>query len=318
MAASTWNITLGEENTRDQIAASCGGDHRYHGIVPLAEDVVIYSDHAKASKSGYYFDGWDANRELFFYTGEGGNGDQRFTAGNAAIANHKAEGRALRLFVAVRNAGDSGTRVHRYVGQFEIDAEVPHITRRAPGRNDIPRDVIVFRLRTIGQVITDVAQPSVIDGVAAASSAETVSVEAVPEAVVKSERAEFERTGSVTAEQKEASLTARFRVYLESHGREVKRYKITTPVGVFFTDTADVTAGVLYEAKGTAERMSVRLALGQVLDYGRFVPDQQLAVLLPSPPSADLVELLESHNVGCVVETTLGQFADMTGLGRCP
>ena len=78
------------------------------------------------------------------------------------------------------------------------------------------------------------------------------------------------------------------------------------------------SAGVLYEAKGTAERMSVRLALGQVLDYGRFISGAELAVLLPGPPAADLVELLESHNVGCVVESNLGQFADMTGLGRCP
>jgi 5-methylcytosine-specific restriction protein A len=316
--ASTWNITPGEVITRDEIADRCGGDHRYRGIVPFDGNVAVYSDHEKGKTFGYNYDGWDAHQEVYFYTGQGANGDQQLIRGNRAIADHKLDNKALRLLIAVGNAGDSGTRMHRYVGQFELDTEVPYITRTAPGEDGVPRKVFVFRLLPVGEVVTDAAQPSVIDGVAAASSAETVSVEAVPEAVVKSERAEFERTGSVTAEQKEASLTARFRVYLESHGREVKRYKITTPVGVFFTDTADVTAGVLYEAKGTAERMSVRLALGQVLDYGRFVPDQQLAVLLPSPPSADLVELLESHNVGCVVETTLGQFADMTGLGRCP
>lgn len=119
--------------------------------------------------------------------------------------------------------------------------------------------------------------------------------------------------------QKEAALTARFREYLEkSHGREVKRYKITMPIGVLFTDTADITAGVLYEAKGTAERMSVRLALGQVLDYGRYIKDAELAVLLPGTPAEDLVELLESHDVGCVVEGNIGEFTDMTGLGRCP
>jgi hypothetical protein len=104
----------------------------------------------------------------------------------------------------------------------------------------------------------------------------------------------------------------------KSHAREVKRYKITTPTGVLFTDTADITAGVLYEAKGTAERMSVRLAVGQVLDDGRYMKGAELAVLLPGPPAADLVELLESHNVGCVVEGKLGQFSDMTGLKRCP
>ncbi|MCV6970053.1 hypothetical protein [Mycobacterium bohemicum] len=64
--------------------------------------------------------------------------------------------------------------------------------------------------------------------------------------------------------------------------------------------------------------MSVRLALGQVLDYGRYVDDSRLAILLPGPPAADLVELLEGYDVGCVVETTPDDFVDMTSLNRCP
>jgi hypothetical protein len=64
--------------------------------------------------------------------------------------------------------------------------------------------------------------------------------------------------------------------------------------------------------------MSVRLALGQVLDYGRYVDGAYLAVLLPAPPVADLVELLENHDVGCVVETEPGMFLDMTSHNRCP
>lgn len=179
----------------------------------------------------------------------------------------------------------------------------------------------MFRLRPIGHVITDVAQPSVIDGVVAASAVEAVSVEAVPEAVITAERAEFERTASGTAEQKEAALTARFREYLEkSHGRVVKRYRISPPgLSALYSDLADVTENILYEAKGSADRMSVRLALGQVLDYGRYVDGAQLAVLLPEAPAADLVELLESHNVGCVVAGgNTDSFLEMTKLERCP
>jgi hypothetical protein len=33
---------------------------------------------------------------------------------------------------------------------------------------------------------------------------------------------------------------------------------------------------------------------------------------------ADLVELLDLHDVGCVVETTPENFIDMTTLKRCP
>jgi hypothetical protein len=153
----------------------------------------------------------------------------------------------------------------------------------------------------------------------ATAQVELVSVEAVPDAVVTAERADFERAASGVADQREAALTMRFRAFLEnSHGREVKRYKIATSAGALFTDTADITAGVLYEAKAHADRMSVRLALGQILDYSRYVKGILLAVLLPEPPTADLVELLESHNVGCVVEGQPGEFTDITSLQRCP
>jgi hypothetical protein len=64
--------------------------------------------------------------------------------------------------------------------------------------------------------------------------------------------------------------------------------------------------------------MSVRLALGQVLDDGRFVDGSRLAVLLPKEPPFDLVELLETHDVGCVVEATPNEFLNLTALSRCP
>jgi hypothetical protein len=64
--------------------------------------------------------------------------------------------------------------------------------------------------------------------------------------------------------------------------------------------------------------MSVLLALGQILDYSRYVQGVQLVVLLPEAPPADVVELLEAHAVGCVIEGQPGEFTDITNLGRCP
>ena len=58
----------------------------------------------------------------------------------------------------------------------------------------------------------------------------------------------------------------------------------TWPSHTASSDLADVTDNVLYEAKGSAERMSLRLAVGQVLDYGHYVDRSRLAVLLPSAP----------------------------------
>jgi len=152
----------------------------------------------------------------------------------------------------------------------------------------------------------------------AAVEVDTIAVDAVPPAVVNADRSDFERAASGTAVYNEAQLVSRFQTFLESHGHAVERYRITTPAGVLYTDVADTSNAVLYEAKADADRMSVRLALGQVLDYGRYVQGTKLAVLLPRMPSADLVELLKNHLIGCVVESSPGQFIDTTGLERCP
>ena len=147
---------------------------------------------------------------------------------------------------------------------------------------------------------------------------DTVAVDAVPPAAVNAERSDFERAASGTAVYNEAQLVSRFQTFLESRGHTVERYRITTPAGVLYTDVADTSNAVLYEAKADADRMSVRLALGQVLDYGRYVQGTKLAVLLPGMPSPDLVVLLKHYLIGCVVESGPGQFTDATGLGRCP
>jgi hypothetical protein len=174
--------------------------------------------------------------------------------------------------------------------------------------------------RWVGPVaVGDRPHISTIEGAAQAAVVATVAVDAVPVAAVNIERSEVEKSVSGPVIQKEAQLTKRFQAYLEAHQREVMRYRII-PVGsaTLYSDLADVTDNVLYEAKGSAERMSVRLALGQVLDYGRYVEGSRLAVLLPEAPAADLVELLEAHDVGCVVETTPDSFVDMTTLKCCP
>ena len=320
MTGPGWGIAPGEDRIRKEIHGAYGGSSQ-NGISVSARtpNILVYSDHEKAGQNGYDFDGWDVPGEVFYYTGEGRSGNQQFKDGNAAILDHKKRQLALRLFIAVGNVAGTKTRVHRYAGQFEIDSELPYLQRVAPGTDGAPRTVIVFRLRPIGETNSANAPTSPIEGAVAATTVEPIGVNAIPLAAIKSEESEFERAVSGTVRQTEATLVARFQDYLEkTHNRVVQRYAITTPAGAFYTDAADTTANVLYEAKGSAERMSVRLALGQVLDYGRFVKHCDLAILLPAPPAADLIELLESHNVGCVVEGKPGQFSDMTSLKRCP
>jgi hypothetical protein len=97
------------------------------------------------------------------------------------------------------------------------------------------------------------------------------------------------------------------------------RYRIRLPGGsaTLYSDIADTTHGVLYEAKGVSSREAVRMAIGQVLDYQRYVKSGPLvSILLPSAPAADLRLLLEELGIGCVYETSRGISSRTFHLGR--
>jgi hypothetical protein len=82
-----------------------------------------------------------------------------------------------------------------------------------------------------------------------------------------------------------------------------------------FTDLFDATTGTLVEAKGTVERNSIRMAIGQLADYRRFIEDGQprhLAVLVPSQPREDLRALLASQDIAVIFPSSDG-FEDSTG-----
>jgi hypothetical protein len=145
------------------------------------------------------------------------------------------------------------------------------------------------------------------------------AVETLPPEASESDNAEFDRITTGPVIQREAQLRAKFEEYLEgTHKHKIAYYEIPTPTTVIYSDTADLTAQIIYEAKGSAERMAVRLAIGQVLDYGRYVEGARLALLLPETPAPDMLPLLEFLGIGCVVKTGPGEFTDLTSLGRCP
>ena len=95
--------------------------------------------------------------------------------------------------------------------------------------------------------------------------------------------------------RREQSLVLAYEEHLASQGHQVMRGKYR-PAGsdsALASDLVDETDGVLYEAKGHVRRASVRMAIGQLLDYRRFEPPTtRLAVLLPRRPSEDLIDLI--------------------------
>lgn len=105
------------------------------------------------------------------------------------------------------------------------------------------------------------------------------------------------------AYRREQRLVKQLERHLRKRGHDVTRQALTLPDGTELrTDLFDHDTGLLVEAKASADRAAVRMAIGQLLDYRRHVhPAPDLcAVLLPERPTSDLVELLDALDVALV------------------
>jgi hypothetical protein len=211
-------------------------------------------------------------------------------SGNAAILNHASAGRALRLFVGAKGQ-------IAYEGEFELAPDPPFYTTDAPEtRNGPIRSVIVFRLRPLD--VRAKPSSSKLDSLGQAG------IQDVPVEQQWTEKTFVAPSQEVyEAERREQALVLAYRDHLLSQGHAVSRLKILPPgeAKPLFSDLIDRTTNTLFEAKGTVERGAIRMAIGQLLDYRRFLtPSPRLAVLLPSRPRADLEELLHSAGVALV------------------
>lgn len=281
-----WTLVPSAKIKRTELHDQFGGS-RQGGISPSAQtaNVFIFSDSESGEQHGY-IDSWKQDG-CFHYTGEGQRGDQRMVGGNRAILNASRDGRSLRVF-----EGSGG--IVEYKGLFSLDREQPWYESDAPETDNGPvRSVIVFRLRPAD---TPPSAPSGVSVVPGETVVVSVAVEAMytEKTVVDPSREPYE------AERRESVLVQRFKQYMESKGQVVERIMIT-PNGEakpIFTDVYLRRLNILVEAKGGIDRCSIRMAIGQLIDYSRFVPlNARLAVLLPSIPRDDLRRLLAHAGV---------------------
>lgn len=135
-------------------------------------------------------------------------------------------------------------------------------------------------------------------------------VTAIAPEIRATETFERDHLGRVQAERRESALQARYLRFLEGQGHTVCRQMIVVPgeSSALYTDVFDVTTGELVEVKADNGRMTIRAALGQVLDYARYVPHTSKAVLVPREPLVDLVDLLLRFGVAVVWEEASGGF----------
>jgi hypothetical protein len=111
-----------------------------------------------------------------------------------------------------------------------------------------------------------------------------------------------------SASRAEALLVERYAASLAPDA--VCRARIIVETGVLYSDMYNETRGQLVEAKATANRPAIRMAIGQLADYSRFIdPPPDCAVLVPARPSQDLLALLAALGVAAIWQEDDG-FAD--------
>ncbi|MFI9004108.1 hypothetical protein [Streptomyces sp. NPDC053541] len=326
---TTLDLVPGLITTREEVAQAYGGSRYSGGIVPAKDSgkVFVYSDPSVGEKHGYTFDGHAEDDEfgtLFLYTGAGPEGDQQMVRGNKTLMDTLTDGRDVHLFVADGKAAPGKKLVkQRYVGQVMLDPNLPYVVRRAPDKHEEMRDVYVFRFRpATGAVLRfepkDAVPPATKSGV------EDLPIEwpALVVEDVKGKKTEQHKTsetianvkgGPRTVLRREGQLVTAFEKFLIAAGHEFKSFQITVEgePGPLVPDLYDITANVLYEAKGLTTRANIRMAVGQLLDYRRHLKKEvpcglRIAVLLPSEPTPDVREWLESEEIALVVQNGVG------------
>jgi len=296
--SDSWAFDEGELTLRSQVKELYGGTI-YGGIEPSRStpNIILYTDPEEGAKHGYTFDGWDpVNPDLFHYTGEGTKPEQVFTDGNRAILEHAESGRTLRLFHTIDKVKRVGGKRQEYLGAFYLSPKDPWRYEMTSAPDGSPRKVIVFHLLKDGAAptpgtskSTPVLAPPVLPPTPGAPKITHVPSE---------NNTSFEFTVPATepkvARKVEAELVSKFGAWLESQGHATERIRIEAPglESALMTDTFDKTENVLYEAKASADRGSIRLAIGQLQDYLRFLPAMKARILLPEAPIIDLEDLI--------------------------
>lgn len=236
------------------------------------------------------------------FTGEGQHGDQLLTDGNKALLQHAESGRRVRVFEGVRGSVT-------YVGEFDVDAEEPYFWAEAPDRDTLLRRVVVFRLRPVEMAVGDTTSPAEVQGPSTGAAhmvrvpIEKQNVETYP-VIVNA----VNREGS----RREQSLVLSYERWLNQQGCTAFRWQFRPPdeAHYLYCDLFNETRNQIVEAKASGTRGEIRMAVGQLADYRRYLPPgTALGVLLEARPRPDLEDLLHSQQIAAIWRSGVG-FAD--------
>ncbi len=115
-------------------------------------------------------------------------------------------------------------------------------------------------------------------------------------------------TGQVRRlEQVEWDLVRRYRRWLDPEGTRLRGIVIPVEDTLLRVDLYDSQLDLLIEAKADTSRNHLRQAVGQLIDYRRYLsPRPSLAILLPGRPNDDLMQLPHQAGIGLIWEENGG------------
>ncbi|MEV4731174.1 hypothetical protein [Saccharopolyspora sp. NPDC049426] len=290
-----WPWNDGDVVSRTEVHAKIGGSGT-GGISPskTTGTLQLFTSFG-GEQFGYGHDGWRDDGS-YHYTGAGQVRDQTMTRLNWHLLTST---RRIHIFKELPER-----KVYEYLGEFVRDENPEQAWYRddATDRDGVMRTVIIFRLWPKGT-----NQPKLLEQPASPDDRSTFKKG-------RRERRHADGFVSATAEgqreakRREAQLVEEYETWLVEQGHEVAGGQIERSGGrsSLHPDLYDVDADELVEAKATASRPDVRLALGQILDYARYAPEKRLAVLTPVRPEGDMVELLLSYGVSLAYRDEAG------------
>lgn len=293
-------LNIGDVVTRKDISARYGGDTQSGMVTPAGgRFIFLFSDPKVVHYHGYSFDGWvTSDQTAFDYTGHGTSGDQQFIRRNEVLRTSMADNREVHLFLAEGFVPGTQRRTHRYAGQFMTDPDHGWRHEFAPIGNGAQRKVIVFTLERVG----DFTAPIPIKTLARPASPPTAELQ------VQEVAAEQTKAVLVHRAETAAMSVTRSERQIEDRLREALRLEFRLsikPAGsrfTLYTDVWDPDQRELYEVKSSSARQNIRMAIGQLLDYSRYIdgPEFKCVVVIPEHPGEDLIDFVLRNSMDLI------------------
>ena len=286
------NLSPGEAILRKDLHKYLGGSGQ-GGINPSnkSSSIFIFTDPKEGAKHGYN-DGW--NKDIFQYFGQGLKGNMEMKSGNKSLLNHIQD--ASRVFLFHGHRGEI-----TYENEFVIDENQAYFWTTSTDDAGKLRDSIVFRFKPVKKY-------SIKNFV---SSKTNIVTKTIAKEIPLEKPSGKQSSKGVTyisrgiKDKKEARLVEEYNSFRKGKKlKELKRHSLQPSLSKknYFTDGFEAESKTLIEAKASNHRDKIRMAIGQLFDYRKLLEQDNvkvnnLAILVPSCPSKDLLELLKDLKI---------------------